>query len=445
MPENPYLTRVRTLSDRLVAIQKPIQILDAIKWPNHIQETFFATGEKELPKIDRDFYRQQSLSFDDQKVYGELLELRRDIKRQLGSKDGLGRILLDTVDQYLVVIDMLRHRGEPLFGESSVRLYGSAHEKLRGDRKTLREVGERLCAIFSSPAVEHLKRPYANDIPASQAVDLLARKLHTYFNEGDIKVMLSNGIVSDAAAGGDTIKLNESAMFSELDLQVLEVHEGWVHVGTTYNGRAQPYATWLGVGSPRITANQEGLAVLMETLTFSSFPIRARRISDRVTAVAMAEEGANFIEVYNHFREKGISRHDSYRVTQRVFRGGMVEGGAVFTKDISYVKGFVENVNFIKSAIESGVPEILPMMFVGKVTLDDIPILYQHYLEGTIAAPQYLPPMFRDLNGLFVWFGLSSGMSLVDMGSVKRHYRKLFDKLPKAAPLFEASADIEIN
>ena len=33
------------------------------------------------------------------------------------------------------------------------------------------------------------------------------------------------------------------------------------------------------------------------------------------------------------------------------------------------------------------------MLFVGKVTLDDIPVLYQHYLEGLIAAPRYLPPM----------------------------------------------------
>jgi hypothetical protein len=65
-------------------------------------------------------------------------------------------------------------------------------------------------------------------------------------------------------------------------------------------------------------------------------------------------------------------------------------------------------------------------MFVGKVTLDDIPVLYQHLLEGTIVAPRYLPSMFADINGLYVWFGFSSSLGLVDMGRVKNHFSKLF-------------------
>ncbi|GAB2603882.1 flavohemoglobin expression-modulating QEGLA motif protein [Nitrincola alkalisediminis] len=431
-----YLEHLRQLSDRLVAIQKPIMILDAIKWPAQVQTEFLEGKGKTLPNIDQAFYEQQALRFAPDVVREELKTLRSDICRLLGGTDGLGRILLQNIEQYLLVIDMLEGRGTKAFGVCSQALYGSATDKMRGDKKTLLELSERLCRTFSSAAAEHLKRPYGNDIPAEKAVEMLSAKLNAYFNEGDIRVQLSNGIVSDAAAGGDVIKLNERAYFSELDLQVLEVHEGWVHVGTTLNGRRQPYATWLGVGSPRITAHQEGLAVLMETLTFSSFPQRARRVSDRVVAISLAEDGADFVEVYRHFIDKGLSEHDSYRVTQRVFRGGCVEGGSVFTKDLSYIKGFVENVNFIKSAIESGVPEILPMMFVGKVTLDDLPILYERYLEGVIAAPDYLPPMFRDLNGLFVWFGFSSGMSLVNLGRVQAHYSDVFAKLPHTTPVY---------
>jgi uncharacterized protein (TIGR02421 family) len=270
--------------------------------------------------------------------------------------------------------------------------------------------------------------------------------MNSYFGAHKVRVQISDDIVSDAAAGGDCIKINRRAQFSELDLQVLEVHEGWVHVGTTLNGREQPWASWLSVGSPRITAMQEGMAVLLETLTFSSFPQRARRISDRVVAVDLAERGADFCEVYQHFRNTGISEHDSYRVTQRVFRGGTLTGGSVFTKDIAYVKGFVENVNFIRSSIQSGVPEIIPMMFVGKVTLDDIPILYEKHLEGVIAAPQHLPPMFKNLNGLYVWFGFSSGMSLMNIARVQQHFGKLLQKIPKAAHLYpNHNTDIEID
>ena len=447
MSNQAYLERLQALSTRLVSLQKPIRILDAIKWPAEIENRFRRSGGRELPTLDADFYQRQKLAFDPDAVYRALKELKSDVRTQLGSDDALGRILRATIDQYQIVIELLRHRGRPEFGHFSRLLYGSAQDKIRGDRKTLRQMGERLCHVFSLPAVEHLNRPYSNHIDAEQAVDILLQRMNNYFGPGEVRVQISDDIVSDASAGGDCIKINRRAQFSQLDLQVLEVHEGWVHIGTTLNGRQQPWATWLSVGSPRITAIQEGMAVLMETLTFSSFPQRARRISDRVVAVDLAEQGANFCEVYRYFLERGISEHDSYRVTQRVFRGGTLDGGSVFTKDISYVRGFVENVNFIRSAIQSGVPEIIPMLFVGKVTLDDLPLLYERYLEGVITGPRYLPPMFKDLNGLYVWFGFSSSISEMNMARVQQHFNKLFKQLPATAPLYTDSVkiDAELN
>lgn len=442
-----YLETLRTLSERLVAVQKPIRILDAIKWSPEIEQRFRASGGRELPAVDAGFYQRQPLSFDPATLDRNLAELDRDIARQLGRGDALGRILRATVDQYQLVVQLLRHRGQKEFGDFSRQLYGSAGAHIRGDRKTLRQLGERLCEIFSLPAADHLNRPHRNDIEGEQAVRMLQSRMNDYFGRGKVNVKISDDIVSDASAGGDSIKINRRAHFSELDIQVLEVHEGWVHIGTTLNGREQPWATWLSVGSPRITTIQEGMAVLMETLTFSSFPQRARRVSDRVVAVDLAEQGANFCEVYHHFLDKGISEHDSYRVTQRVFRGGQVAGdsGSVFTKDIAYVKGFVENVNFIRSAIVSGVPEIIPMLFVGKVTLDDLPLLYERYLEGVVAGPKYVPPMFRDLNGLYVWFGFSSGLSLMNIPRIQKHFGKLFEQLPATAPIYNGQTDAELD
>jgi uncharacterized protein (TIGR02421 family) len=447
MVQQLYLERLKNLSTRLVALQKPIRILDAIKWPADIEHQFRAQQGRELPALPADFYQRQPLAFDPSQVHLRLNELKTDVRRELGRSDALGRILQATIDQYQLVIELLKHRGTAEFGRFSKELYGSASDNLRGDRKTLRQLGERLCHIFSLPAVEHLNRPYTNHINAETAVQMLHERMKDYFGEGEVRVQISDDIVSDASAGGDCIKINRRAQFSELDLQVLEVHEGWVHIGTTLNGRAQPWATWLSVGSPRITAIQEGMAVLMETLTFSSFPQRARRISDRVVAVDLAERGADFCEVYRYFLERGISEHDSYRVTQRVFRGGTLSGGSVFTKDISYVKGFIENVNFLRSAIHTGVPEIIPMLFVGKVTLDDIPLLYERYLDGVIAAPKYLPPMFKNLNGLYVWFGFSSSMSLMDLARVQQHFSKRFCKLPQTEPKIVVSdtTDTELD
>ena len=442
MHQSNYRQRVKTLSDRLIALQKPIRILDAIKWPTHIEKVFLQGGGRRLPELGDDYYQRLTLGFEPHNLREQFRQLRQDVRHGLGQGDGLGSILIATIDQYLLVIDLLVSRGTSGFGALSSELYGSASDRLRGDRKSLRQLGENLGQIFSLPAADHLSRPYGGkSIAAPDAVTLLQERLHSYFPPGDIRVMLSDGIVSDAAAGGDYIKINQDSDFSEFDLQVLEVHEGWVHVGTTLNGRRQPWASWLSVGSPRVTACQEGLAVLMETLTFSSYPQRARRVSDRVVAVDMAEKGADFIEVYRHFIDHGLSEKDSYRITQRVFRGGTLSGGSVFTKDLSYLRGFVENVNFMRSAINSGVPEIIPMLFVGKVALDDLPILYQHYLEGTIIGPQLVPAMFRNMNGLYVWFGFAAGIAVVNMGRVQKHFGKLFDRMPKADPVYDLRSE----
>lgn len=440
-----YQQQVRTLSDRLIELQRPIRILDAIKWPAAAKADFFASGCSVLPDVKRSWYEGISLGFQPDLLRERFTDLRAQVQRSLGRSDGLGGILCDTIDQYLLVIELLRARGTVDFGQHSRALYGSARDHLRGDRKSLRQLGESLCEIFSLPAAEHLSRPYERHIPAATAVDILQSRLGNYFQPGDIRVILSDGIVSDAAAGGDYIKINRDVEFTDIDLQVLEVHEGWVHVGTTLNGRKQPWASWLSVGSPRVTACQEGLAVLMETLTFSSYPQRALKVSDRVVAVDMAEQGADFVEVFRFFENRGMRRDEAWKITQRVFRGGMVRGGSVFTKDLSYLRGFVENVNFMRSAIHSGVPEILPMLFVGKVTLDDIPVLYQHYLEGTIAGPHYMPAMFKDLNGLYVWFGFASGISVINMARVQKHFHRLFSGMPKIAPLYDKVIDSAVD
>jgi uncharacterized protein (TIGR02421 family) len=430
-----YLENLKTLSDQLIKTQSPIRILDSIKWPSQWRQQFFDSGMKVLPKADTDYYQSNPLGFDPDTKQQEFKDLKRQIKRKLGKQDPLGKILLSNAEQYIKVIELLKARGQKDFGKFSIELYGSAQDHLFGDKQSLLEVGEQLCAIFSQPAAQHIAFAQPKDFDASGAVALLQKRLNAYFTDGELKVILSDGIVSDAAAGGDSIKMNSRSRFSERDLRVLEVHEGWVHVGTTLNGRRQPYASWLSVGSPRIAAIQEGLALLMETLTFSSFPFRARRVSDRVSAIHQAEQGADFVEVFHHLHDRGLPDYDAYITTQRVFRGGMVQGGSLFTKDLSYVKGFVENVNFIRSAIGAGLPELIPMLFVGKITLEDIPVLYEHYLEGIIEPPRYLPDMFRDLNGLYVWFGFSNGLSLVDMKRVQKHYLKTFEQITPVCPI----------
>ncbi len=73
-------------------------------------------------------------------------------------------------------------------------------------------------------------------------------------------------------------------------------------------------------------------------------------------------------------------------------------------------------------------PYLIPFIFAGKLHVEDVALLYAKHREGLIDAPHFLPPHFRDLNGLAVWMSFSSFFNLVDLQSVQSHYKKIFDR-----------------
>jgi len=247
-----------------------------------------------------------------------------------------------------------------------------------------------------------------------------------YFSDASVRVSSDDSIVADAAAGNDYVKVRHGAMFSPRDIDILEVHEGWVHVATSLNGQRQTVARWLAKGPPRTTAVQEGLAALLELFTFRTYPRRARRLNDRLLAVDKAEDGASFLDVLEWFRTEGYDEDECFYATRRVFRGGVLEGGAPFTKDASYCKGIVLNYSFIRSAIQHNRADLIPFLFVGKVAHEDVPILARRVHDGVVKPPHYLPQIFRDLNGLAVWMAYSTFFGSLGGDAISDHYAKLF-------------------
>jgi uncharacterized protein (TIGR02421 family) len=200
-----------------------------------------------------------------------------------------------------------------------------------------------------------------------------------------------------------------------------------VHVATSLNGQQQPVAKWLAKGPPRTTAVQEGLAALLEMFTFRTYPRRARRLNDRVLAVDKAEDGASFLDVFEWFRTEGYEEDECFHNARRVFRGGVLEGGAPFTKDACYCKGIVLNYAFIRSAIQHDRVDLVPFLFVGKVAHEDVPVLARRVSDGVVKPPGYLPPMFRDLNGVAIWMAYSTFFSRLGGEAIAEHYGRLFD------------------
>jgi uncharacterized protein (TIGR02421 family) len=425
-PWRSYKEKVARLSQRVVDAQRPIRVLNAIKWAPSVLERFRDSGYRELPEIGVEDYQAVPLGFDPHLKLEEFGAIERDIKNELGKEDDVGRILADTAHEYAEVVEMLQARGTPRFYELSRRLYGSAKDRFSGERMTIRDVALDMYGILTNLDNEVLGPQPVRNIPADVAVESLNERLSEAFGDGRVRVVLDDGIIADAAAGSDYVKLRRGAQFSTQDLKVLEVHEGWVHVATSLNGQAQPVARWLGKGPPRTAATQEGMAALLEVLTLTSHPSRARRLNDRVLAVDKAEDGASFLEVFEWFRTEGYEEEICFWNTQRVFRGGLAGGGGPFTKDIVYTKGIVSNYNFLRSAIAAGRPELIRWLFVGKVALEDVPVLARRSHEGVVQAPRYVPDLFRDLNGLAIWLGISTFWGRLKNRGVHRHYTRMF-------------------
>lgn len=320
--QNDYQKIIRSLSDRIVEAQTPIRVLDAIKWDDGIRQDFLKGRGKHAPKVDRGYYDSRPLAFDASAKKQEFQNIERDITRQLGQFNPVGQIMRRMCKEYRMVIRMLEARGTPDLGLISQELYGSASDAFHAGDPTLADLGLMLSDYLNNIADRGDLKDEPKTLTAKEVVPILQARLNTVFGEeeGTIRVFESDGIVADAAAGADYIKVRADALFNERDVRALEVHEGLVHVGTTLNGLSQPICTFLAKGPPSSTVTQEGLAILMEVIAFASYPTRLRKLTNRTRAIHMAEEGADFLDVFHFYREQGYSLEDSYQNASRVFR-----------------------------------------------------------------------------------------------------------------------------
>lgn len=421
-----YQLIVRALSDRLVDAQTPIRVLDAVKWDDSIRSEFLKHKGKKLPAVDRAYYANRPLPFDASAKKLEFQNIERDITRQLGQFNPVGKIMRRMCREYRMVIRMLEARGTEDFGLISQELYGAASDAFHAGDPTLADLGLMFSDFLNNIDKRGDLKDEAKTLTAKEAVSLLQQRLNKVFGEeeGTIRVFESDGILADAAAGADYIKIRADAMFNERDVKALEVHEGLVHVATTLNGLSQPVCTFLAKGPPSSTVTQEGLAILMEVITFASYPTRLRKLTNRTRAIHMAEEGADFLQVFDFYREQGFSQEQSYSNANRVFRGS-TPNGLPFTKDLSYLKGFIMIYNYIQLAVRKGKLEQIPLLFCGKTTLEDMRSLRQLVDEGLVVAPKYLPPQFSDLNSLSAWMCFSNFLNHLSLDRIEADYANI--------------------
>lgn len=419
-----YQELIKALSDRIVKAQQPIRLLDAVKWDASIQEDFFKNKFKKLPAVTHHYYQQNALLYDPERKLEEFYDIERDIRRQLGQFSPIGNIMQRTCREYRELIRMITNRGQPEFAKLSQELFGSSEDAFFAGAPSLKDLAEMISGALSNVKNHAVNALDEKKYTSQEAVDLLQERMNRYFHESKrpVKVILNDGIIADAAAGADTIKIRKGALFSERDIHVLEVHEGWVHIGTTLNGHEQPFCTFLSKGTPSTTVIQEGLAILMEIFTFASYPGRVKRLTNRINAIHMAEQGGDFLDVFNFFREQNYTDEESYSNALRVFRGSLPDAGP-FTKDLSYSKGFVLIYNYIQLAIHQGSLSRIPLLFSGKTILEDIKVIEDLIAEGLVVKPRFIPPQFQDLAALTAWMCYANFFNRLDLERVAGDFK----------------------
>ncbi|WP_223442301.1 flavohemoglobin expression-modulating QEGLA motif protein [Pseudomonas sp. BF-R-19] len=377
------------LDAALPGLTRKIRVLDALSWPDGVEEDFLAKwrgGRAELPKVELQ-PREHS---------ADIAALETFIT-QCDVGHPAGNFLAMTARSYATAGHMLEAIGTPAFTQYSSALY--RRPDFYYTRLQLSMLDAARFFLKTTDALLGGARipPCPAEIPAKVFAAWIQPELDRFFGASQITVVLDPNLAAKAIAGSSRIRLRASALFSELDKHQLLQHEAFVHVATAQNGARQPNLTSLGLGAPRTTQTQEGIATLAELFTGSMDINRLRRLALRVLAVQQALEGADFIQVFEGFLAAGQTEEESFRSTQRVFRGADLRGGSAFTKDAAYLTGLLGVHTLLRIAIRDNRPELVGHLFAGRLSLADTVRLAPLFESGWLKGPVYLPAWASDL------------------------------------------------
>ena len=409
------LIRIKDNSSKLFEISKQIKILRYLAWDKSVRTAFLNSKYETIPKIEYP-------KFDSEELRANLKKLKF-----LNGDTPYDKWLEEKTNDILSSIDLLQLSGTKQFLKKSEQIYGSPNFVLRDGKTSTLNLAKKFEDLIDSH-LEHFSESLQVDpIPVSDVKKKIEERVQPIFGSKSPKIIIEDKLSARATASSKRIRLRRGARFTNKDVEQLINHEAFIHVATTLNGRHQSNIKILGSKTGSITKTQEGLAVFSEFITGCIDVNRMYRISDRVIAIQMAIDGADFIEVYRFFlRRDGKTRTQAFEDARRVFRGGVLTGGAPFTKDMVYLDGLVRVHNFFRSAILRGKKNAIEILFSGKVDLDDIPILLKMKKEGLIEKPTFLPEWVTDMNYLVSYFVFSNFVGKMDNDSINDYYDSFF-------------------
>jgi len=411
--------RIGAVAGLLHTACRPLRILKTLGWGPEVKEAFFAAGARELPQATYEpFDPTQSI------------EAVREARRQI--------VPVTTIDLWLerqaqaieLGARMLAAAGTAGFFEYGRQLYGEPTAPLRYVPITPLDLAQAVIETIEQLAhIDVQIAPPAYHTAAEVATQLEAA-VRVHFGDQAPAIELVDRLSANALATSRAIRIRREARFTDRDFTQLLHHEAYIHVATSLNGKAQTALPILAAGHPGTTRTQEGLAVFAEVISGAVELDRLRRLADRVQAIQMAIEGADFLQVYAYFLERTGDPDQAFENSRRVFRGGVITGGAPFTKDLVYLLGLLQVNNFIRASFAAGRADCLSLLFCGKLDIFDIPALCELYAVGLCRAPRFLPPWISDPRYLLAILTFSVFTSRLSLEPIVEVVAKLLDSAP---------------
>lgn len=417
LSESQYKKAVRA-GQHLNKAAGSLRVLPSIAWPQNLKTAFLKSGKLPNPTyapVATDTARE------------EILAARALIDGDHVIAEWLGRLS----DTLMSTVGLVETRGTPEFFTHSTALYGQPTRLMLDRQTTVLDMAKHMDHSLEGLDFEHLVLEGSEkNLTDVQFARQLRARLAPHFKTDAPTVVISTTVSAKAAASSKRIRIRQGASFTERDVDQLLHHEALVHTATALNGKAQTEFPILGRAHPGTTEIQEGLAVFAEIITGSMDPRRFKRLSGRVLAIQMAVEGADFKEVYEFFLDRNDDSSQAYENTRRVFRGGVITGGAPLTKDMVYLNGLLRVHNFMRTVVRMGRSDLIRVLFVGKMDIEDVPALAHLAAHNRLQTPQFMPPWVKDLRFLVSYLAYSSFLNRVKMPGFQAYYEEELTGVP---------------
>ena len=412
------------VSEALTSLKSKGNLLEEIAWSRDLEEEFFAGKCKELPqpqyRVDRDALEDESK---------RLEKLAKSIDGDEPIPKFLRSAVRSAVDRNRLLLTL----GTKAFGDISREIYGGARTQFWAGPSNL-DLANHLLDRLKVIGWDEAKDRAPKKMPAEELAAEISERIAKHRPKIEVDVVLDERCTSKAIAGMTRVRVRPDAMFEPWEAEGLYVHEVETHAFTAQNGAEQELAPFLKAGGPRTTPTQEGLAVFAELHHHALSTARLERLAVRVKMVEMSEDGASFLDLHRYLVDRGATPRDAYLDVVRICRGGLVDGGAPFTKDACYLAGLLQVYAFLAVFVRAGFRDEVEMLACGRIALEDIVALVELRAHGLLSRPKHRPTWLANWETLLPYFAFASFMETVDLSRVEKHYEGFIDLASAARP-----------